>query len=504
MRRIINKIITPRDEPASLFRDAKWFGGSLYFTKAVTIPCSVITARLLGPLMMGTWNSFNLILYYSSFLQLGVFDGMTREIPYAKGIGETNKVRDYREMVFTFSLITGLFGIVAILFGSTFLREKFDPVVIFGIKVMAIVVFFYHLYGFYDYYMKAEQNFVIISRAKMLYTLSTSIFQVVGAVIYGIYGLLVGVLLANIMIVTILFLWQPISVKWPTYSSIGVLMRSGVPMLLNGMAASIVATLDRLIILTFLGRRELGYYAVAHLAANLLDFIPATLYQVFLPRIMKRAGQKKDPATLTKFWLEPILVMSIILPLLAGFVWLLARLGLMILLPQYMPGLLALKILVFGVFFGAIPILARNFFVAMNKQYRVLVAYALTIGMSAGLNYIFIRLGMNVAGVALANCISFFVLSLITLFMALKILGQVKDLAVITFKIYSTSFAVIAVLIAIELLFKPSIGIREELFSTALKTGLFIIFIFTLLYIIEKRSKILSWVFYRAKGIQIR
>ena len=498
---MIDKIRIAGTERVSILRDAKWFGGSLYFTKLVTIPCSVITARILGPLMMGTWNSFNLILYYGSFLQLGVFDGMTREIPYAKGRGELGKGRDYSEMGFTLSLIAASVGMIALLVGSIFLKDRVDPVVNLGIQVMAIVFFFYHLYGFYEYLFRAEQNFVLISRVKMLYALGLAIFQVLGAAIYGIQGLLVGVLLANIMIVILLFLRQPVPLKWPAFSTIGALMRSGMPMLLNGMATSVLATFDRIIILAFLGRKELGYYAIAHLAANLIDFIPATIYNVFLPRIMKKIGQTKDPHSLNNYWLEPLLIISLILPICAGFAWLLAPVALMILLPQYLPGLQALKILVFGVLFGAVPILSRNLFVALDKQRRVLGAYAVAIAMSVGLNYLFLKLGLGLAGVALATCTSFFVLGLVTLFMALRLLGQVKDFAVITLRIYTPSFVVMAVLIAIELMVHSSMVIREELLSTAIRTGVFIIFVFPVFYLIEKKTKILSMAFLRARGL---
>ena len=46
---------------------------------------ALIAARKLGPATWGTWQLLYLILAYSSFIPLGVINGMNREIPVLNG-----------------------------------------------------------------------------------------------------------------------------------------------------------------------------------------------------------------------------------------------------------------------------------------------------------------------------------------------------------------------------------------------------------------------------------
>ena len=46
---------------------------------------ALIAARKLGPATWGTWQLLYLILAYSSFIHLGVINGMNREIPVLNG-----------------------------------------------------------------------------------------------------------------------------------------------------------------------------------------------------------------------------------------------------------------------------------------------------------------------------------------------------------------------------------------------------------------------------------
>jgi O-antigen/teichoic acid export membrane protein len=477
---------------SSIIRDAKWVGGSLYLAKLLGLPCSILTANLLGPFLFGTWRALGLIQTYAPFLQLGIFSGLLREVPFSRGKGETNKVLAYQETGFTVSLLAAGAGTMVLFVASWVLQGHYSPLVLNGIRVMAVVVFFQHLYAFYDYLLRAEQDFLLASRAKIFYSAGGSILQVIGVLLYGINGLFLSVILINIGIALYLCRKVPIRLRVPRFGIIVGLMRSGIPMLLNGMADTLFYTVDRVIILAFLGREELGYYAIALLAASFVEFVPATFQLVLLPRITRQAGNSGSPGELSEFWLEPLYILAYVLPVMIGLGWLLAPIALVLLLPQYLPGLFAMKILMIGMCFAAIPTLTRNVFIAANKQFRVLGVFLIMGALALGLNYIFVKLGWGITGIALATSLSFLFFGILLISMALSLQGQIRELLNVMVRLYSPALAIAAILAALDFFIPWSTNIRDEIINTAIKLGTYTVLILPLMYFFDRQTHLVS------------
>ena len=251
---------------------------------------------------------------------------------------------------------------------------------------MSFVLIFYHLYGFYEFLFRAEQEFVLLSRVKILYLAGGPVIQVIGVILGGIYGLFFAIIILNVFIFLYLYQKKTIKLVIPKLDVLLPVIRVGIPMMLNGMADILLYTSDRLMILAFLGREELGFYSIAVLGASFIDFIPAAFQNILLPRIMVKRGQNSDSTEMEKYWLEPIKMLSIILPVAVGFIWILAPVAVLILLPKYYPGLFSLKILSFGMCFASIAVLTRNLFTAFNKQFRVLFVFMMTTIIGIALN----------------------------------------------------------------------------------------------------------------------
>jgi O-antigen/teichoic acid export membrane protein len=459
---------------STILSDTRWLAGSLYLSKVISLPCSIFMARFLGPSLYGTWNALRLILRYAAFLQLGMFDGMTREIPYCKGRNNYDLIGLYRSNVFSISLLISIFVAIILALYAFVFGSFNDPIIQIGIGVMAFILVFYHLYGFYEYLLKAEQDFKTLSKVKIFYTAGGPFLQVISVLLWGIYGLFFATLSINIGIFLYIYVLKPISLKWPSLKYLIPLSRTGLPMMLNGMADILLYTSDRIMILAFLGTTELGYYAAATLAASFVDFIPTALQNVLLPKIMHQRGINEEHANLGKYWLEPIYILSYLLPVFVGVGWLISPIILNIFLPKYIPGLLALKILVFGMCFSSILALSKNLFVALNKQFRVLLAFIGASVVSIVLNYSLLKIGLGITGVAIASSSSFFILSIVMLYMSL-LLQETKFVVLDTLiRIYKPIIAALAFLIIIERILPVQINYISELYYLSVRLILFI------------------------------
>ena len=76
----------------------------------------VLQAKCVLPAVLGTFNSIGLVLGYVPFLQLGILNGINRELPYFIGKGDRHRVNELAAAAQAWAIVVG--GAVAVvLFG---------------------------------------------------------------------------------------------------------------------------------------------------------------------------------------------------------------------------------------------------------------------------------------------------------------------------------------------------------------------------------------------------
>ena len=124
--------------------------------------------------------------------------------------------------------------------------------------------------------------------------------------------------------------------------------------------------------------------------------------------------------------------------------------------------------------FSSILALSRNLFVALNKQFRVLLAFMGASVISIVLNYSLLKIGLGITGVAIASSSSFFILSIVMLYMSL-LLQETKFVVLDTLiRIYKPIIAALAFLIIIERILPVQINYISELYYLSVRLILFI------------------------------
>lgn len=405
-----------------IINDTKKYAFSLYISKLITLPCGIITAKLLGPLLYGTWNAVKIVLVYIPFTQLGINDGISREMPFYKGKGQPEEVELIKETAFNASLIISFIVMCALLITVYYLRHRFPPLIYTGLLIVSFLSLLRQIYSFYQWLLQADSRFDLYSKVKVIHALLAATIQVLLVYYFSIYGLFAAVLITPTII--IIYLSKYIRIPFGFFKIklriIKKLIRTGFPMLVNGLAHTLFFTVDRLMIIAFIDQKALGLYAIALLVCSLLEFMPTSIHQVISPHLMEQRGKMKDIMLLKKYWEVPLFLLSCIMPIFIGIVWILSPIVLRHLLPQYYPGLSALKFLLVSVYFFSMVGITSKLFLALNKQHKIIPIYAIMILISVGLNYLFILQGMNIKGVALGTAISHFLLCNSLLFYATK------------------------------------------------------------------------------------
>ena len=139
----------------------KLFAKGVFFTlasKAVTIPCGIAIAYILGASDYGIYALIILIAQYMSYGNLGIFNGLTREVPIAKGGNTLNEKKEIYDSVYTFLIFSSLLVslILPILYFFDILA--FEGLSLYLILLILLIYFSGNFESFLYNSLKGENN----------------------------------------------------------------------------------------------------------------------------------------------------------------------------------------------------------------------------------------------------------------------------------------------------------------------------------------------------------
>jgi O-antigen/teichoic acid export membrane protein len=198
-----------------------------------------------------------------------------------------------------------------------------------------------------------------------------------------------------------------------------LLIAVGLPMFLYGLAGFLMRSLDRVIILRFLGTEPLGLYALAVTAVTFLLTLPDAVGYVLYPQLVLRYREAGDrPEAIRDLVERAVRVIAVGTPALCAIAYLAADDVVVGLLPRFREGVPALRILCFSAAGFALANLASIVLMTLGRQ---LVLVPVALGMAAVgvvLDLAAIRLGQGIRGVAWATFATFVVNSAVLMSLA--------------------------------------------------------------------------------------
>jgi O-antigen/teichoic acid export membrane protein len=178
--------------------------------------------------------------------------------------------------------------------------------------------------------------------------------------------------------------------------------------------------IDRVMIRNLLDNTSLGYYSIAIMAHNFVFSFPNAVSVLMFPRFQHRFGQTQNLADLEPLLRTPLLTMTWAVPVFCGGVFLVLPTVVHYILPRYVPGLEAMKILLVGTSFICLTHMPNQFLITLDKQARTASFLMGLVVVAVGLDYLAIRMGLGIEGVAAATTISYLIYYLGLLAYALK------------------------------------------------------------------------------------
>jgi O-antigen/teichoic acid export membrane protein len=245
--------------------------------------------------------------------------------------------------------------------------------------------------------------------------------------------------------------------------------------------------IDALMIGKMLGMAELGFYTIALMSVQQIGSLGRFSQIILIPHIQERYGKTGRLEDASALFLRSTRILAYAMPWIISAVIFFVPMLVHLLLPKFIPGLPAMKILVIGYYFVAVNELTVNAAYTADKQRRIIPFMLVVIAAAAALNYAFIKSGWGIQGVALATSLSYFVYFAVTL--PFSYAGQMRPGE--TLKLVAGITAVFAYFCAAVMIADRVVSIPSSIIVEAvLKFMLFALLFSPMLYRLEKEEKL--------------
>ena len=287
-----------------LFLAGSLAGGNLV-AMAMRLAGGILLGRLVAPDTLGLFAGIGLVLGYSSIAQMGVLNGVNRELPYHIGRGDIARAHALAAAGQAWALAAGGVVSVCLLAVAAWQLAQGDLQQAAGWATNADPgdVRFYGNNGYLSITFRTSSEFVRLARVNVVEA-ATGLAGLILVAAFGFYGLCLRVVLAGAASTALLFHWRPVRVgpRW-SRSNLRHLFIIGAPIYFVGQIYGLwTGVINSTLVLHYTGTYGMGLYAMVALGITAMEVVPAALAQVLYPEdgpgLRGRAGHPPSRADL--------------------------------------------------------------------------------------------------------------------------------------------------------------------------------------------------------------
>ena len=413
--------------PRRFIRDSIGYAVSQYLVRFLTTFRGLLAARLLGPAGYGDWNAILLLMDYGTNAHSCTLAGLDQAVPARIVDGDEAKLAKVkRSGLFNLMLVWGLYAVACLLYFSRTEGQIRGAWGLGGVGLMLGCAGLITLSYYHHTLLRSHGN---MSAVSLWFMLQGTIGVLLGLGLipwFGNWGLLWGWLVGTLA-ATVSVVWRGRAVvplvPTPTRDSVR-LLAIGLPIFIYSASNFVMRTLDRIIILKFLGTQSLGLYGLAVMAMGFLLTLPDAIAFVLYPRLLKQfraAGD--DPAALRDAVHRTMRALSLIMPALCALAYLAADDAVYWLLPKFLEGVPALRILCFSAAGLSLANLGSVVQMSLGRQLRLVpVAVGMT-ALGVTLDLVAVHTGHGIRGVAWATFATYAINSAVLIVMTEAAMG---------------------------------------------------------------------------------
>lgn len=398
----------------SLFSSARIVSEVFYFFRGMLL------AKILGPGMLGIWTQMKISLLFMAYSNMGSSEAMLREVPYAEGQGNCERADNIKRTAWGLN-ITASFILAIFIFGYFFLTSKEANAEIRSSWYLFVLFFLTSQAFWYTVFrLQSERR---IGRSGLMiigFAAASTLLGTVAAYYWGLPGLLAALVISTFMVLLAggeLKTYLTPLFHLPLFRE---LMSKGFPIMVSVALLMLLWNVDKIVISLMMDTRSLGIYALQAYITNILTIVPHAVSTVLYPSLMEKIGIAREEATLKRHLVQPTLAMSYLICPLLAVIFIAFPIPMRWFLPQYASAVLPGRIMVFAFFFSVLARMPVTLLVSLNRQNLLMLLTLVAVLSGVCFDWLFVTLGMGLAGVAMGTGLSLVIYAGLTLFFAVK------------------------------------------------------------------------------------
>ncbi len=389
--------------PPRFVRDTAGIALSQYLSRIVQLIRGLVAARLLGPAAYGSWSALLLVLDYGLLSQLGLQQGLDREVPGSLASDPPEKTaRIKRGGLSGMVVLWAVFAVGVIVYLLMRPRRLEEGWGLAGVSLMLVAVLLQLVIYYFCTLLRSHGRIGAVSKTLTIQALTGGLAGLLLVLWIGLWGLLWGWLVGQAA--ALVYVRRRgadvVPHKFELNESTRRLLVVGFPIFLFTASTAVLKSVDRILILKFLGHEELGLYSVGLMAMALLLYFPESISFVLYPRLITRFRMTQDPDATALELVRPLAAVAWAMPFVVGFAFFWVEPLIAFVLPQYLPGADAVSILLFGAIGLGLASIPSFYIMAIGRQTRLVPLAAGVILIDVALVLGLLQAGWKLTGVA--------------------------------------------------------------------------------------------------------
>lgn len=322
---------------------------SQYSTPVLGFLVNILIMRFIEPAILGSFKSIFIYSTYFSFIQLGVFNGLNRNLSFYKGKGDFKKLIISTSTGFVFTIIVSLISILITILMSYSSLNDGSSTIRYSLLFLGVFVAISPFRIFLEALYRTGQDFKKLARIIAVENF-TGAFSILFILFFGFIGyliqqtikILVGTYLrfkGKLRVLRIKFKWKVLKEQ----------INTGFLIMINTYLFSTFFVFDEFYIAKEFDKVELGYFNLARLVLFIIPIIPNSLTTILYPKASLLYGKTNgDKNALRPFFKNSLLInLGIIIPFLIILLFIIEPITTFF-LPKYVNGINYAKLTLWG------------------------------------------------------------------------------------------------------------------------------------------------------------
>jgi O-antigen/teichoic acid export membrane protein len=320
--------------------------GSNFISAILGALGGLLVAVYLGPEETGLFRYFTIPLMYLTFLHLGTFDGLYRQIPFYYGQNQTDDINKIASASGAWNVFVTV--IVSIIFVLLSLDSFFmnDTPAVYGWLTQVLVCWTIFYGGYLGATYRTLNQFPNLAKIQLSQSI-TAFILIFTIPFLGFYGLCIRAAIPSLLGVCVYHFFRPLKIKLHfDLNAFKSVIKIGMPLCFWGtLETSLWLALESTLLLKLAGIKELGLFSVAVVLREGLSVLTRSVHEVLMPRIIEIYSREKSILKASKscifFTISLILLMVVLIPLISFCLDYFVP----VLIPKYIDGIEIMKVI---------------------------------------------------------------------------------------------------------------------------------------------------------------